>query len=791
MEGFGLWTTSRNRMESAPVALTGVRFTTRVTAVGQRTVVEQVFLNREERAIEALYTFPLPEGAAVCGFEVITGDRVLTGEIEELSKGIEKYEEAVSEGHGAFMAELWRPDVFSTRVGNIKPGQAVLIRLTYAAEVEVAERKLRLALPTTLAPRYGTATGMDIVEAVLESEALNPPHVLAVPYGLELSVELDLGLKLKSVGSATHAVRVEHGDGDAWRVTLSGGRAEMNRAVVIEAELAKEAGAKAWAEEGLVPEEKFVAVSFLPEFEVEELDAVPAREVVFVLDCSGSMEGPSIEQAKRALALCLKCLNEGDRFNICRFGDRHEMMKPGSVLYTQATLDGALMYLGKTRADLGGTELYAPLEEVLRGAGRERLREIVVLTDGQVTNEPALVKLAGGFRGRARIFSFGIGPASSEFLVRGIARATGGASDFVAPGERIEEKVLRMFGRMASPRLEDVEVTWQGAEADMEPRWTGGLFDGEPLRVSARVRGALPREVTLKARWKGREKEWRVAVPAASVRHASERAASPVAASWVRARLAALELADAFPAMPKAQRRETAVGLSKRYGVLSRETTFVAVEHRSLEERTRGMPALRRVPVMLAEGWGGEMLAEEATLYCRMAPAAPAPAGGMAAAFSRGAPGGLRRRLNKLITSAKKRKAASADFDALTRADAESDDSVMFGVEATAGESGSLLEKLLMSQTAEGWFGWEDDLAKPVLNGKPWKIAEYGPTLDALLASLDSALKTKVRATALMLRAFEDCFPDDADLWRLAAAKARRWIEKASPEAAAWSIAKT
>jgi Ca-activated chloride channel family protein len=771
MDGLGMWTRAENEMESVPVALTGVRITAYVSAVGQRTVVEQVFMNREHRAIEAVYTFPLPEGAAVCGFEAITGERVLTGQIEELGEGMKKYEEAVQEGHGAFMAELWRPDVFSTRLGNLKPGQAVLVRLTYVAEVELAERKMRLSFPTTLAPRYGTATGMDPVEAAVESDALNPPHVLAVPYGLELAVEIDVGLAVKAVGSPTHGVRVEH-DGATWKVTLAGGRAEMNRNVVIEAELAREAGAAAWAEEGVMAGETFVAVSFLPEFEESELEAVAAREVVLVLDCSGSMGGASIRQAKRALALCLKCLNEGDRFNICRFGSTHEFMARESVAYRQETLDRALAWLERVDANLGGTELFEPLSAVLRGAG-ERLREVVVLTDGQVTNEPALVKLAASYRGRARIFSFGIGPASSEFLVKGMARATGGASDFVSPGERIEEKVLRMFGRMASPRLEDIEVLWGGAEADMEPRTVAALFDGEPLRVAARVRGRLPTEVGLKARWKGQEKTWHVALSAAQ----GARGPGMIAACWARARLAVLELGDGTGERSDARRREAAVELSKRYGVLSKETTLVAVEHRSLEERTRGAPALRRVPVMLAKGWGGtdeimlgcDYLADSSTAVRGVGDISSMPAAGA---------GVLGRFLGRLK--------GGRQFRASVGGPPAPSASLHDETYDLGSSTPDPLQELLMKQTAEGSFDADEVLVGGLIVGKRFDVAAVKREIAGLTGSVKPEWKRKAEATALVLRVLEECFAAQRDIWRLAAEKARRWLRKVAPEVARW-----
>src|SRR4051812_33474661 len=221
------------------IALRGVRLRSRLSGMSQRTTIEQTFINLENRAIEAVYTFPLPESAAVCGFEVITADRVLTGRIEEAEQAIEQYDDAISTGHGAFMMEQDRPDVFTVRVGNLKPHQAATIRLTYVWPLEKADKFIRIAFPTAVAPRYATATATDPLEAVLDGDALNPPHVLSVPYGLTMEVEVDLGRDLKGVTSPSHAVRVERTEAGTTLVTLAAGVAEMNRDVVLTVALAK------------------------------------------------------------------------------------------------------------------------------------------------------------------------------------------------------------------------------------------------------------------------------------------------------------------------------------------------------------------------------------------------------------------------------------------------------------------------------------------------------------------------------------------------------------------------
>lgn len=780
MEGFGMFSAAGNG-----VALTGVRIVASVTGSGHRTLVEQLFVNREAVAIEAVYTFPLPDGAAVCGFEAVTGDRVLTGVMEELEAGLEKYEEAVRAGEGAFIAEMWRPDVFSTRIGNVKPGQAVLIRLTYVAEAALADRVLRLSFPLTIAPRYGTATGTnDLVTAAVESDALNPPHVLAVPYGLDFSATLDVGARIRSVGSPSHGVTVEAGEGSgAWKVRLAGNGALMNRDLVLEVQLSHEPAASARLEAGPAEDEQFIAVDFVPTFEDEELEErTHSREVVFVLDCSGSMEGPSIEQARLALALCLKSLSEGDRFNICRFGSTHQWMFPAAEVYGQGTLDRALAYLAETGANLGGTELYAPLAEAMTlsdkpSAAAPAVRDVVLLTDGQVSNEPAIVELARRHKGRVRLFTFGIGSAPSAFLINGLARATRGASEFIAEGERIEEKVLRTFARMNSPRLESLSVDFNTGHAVLAPRELPALFDGDFASLTARVIGRTPpHTVTVSGRLGDKVKRWTVPVFASAGGVGSTEAAKVgvIGARWVRSRMVELETEGL-----DSERKGSIVSLSKTYGVLCKETTLVAVEHRSLAERTSGMPALRRVPVMLAQGWGGVNALMDSAKTGFAMPAQPAPmcppctaAPGGAAAFSMEFSAAPKKAREHLHRDDSVRRIPSIDRRAAQNYEPQQPEGV------------DELANLLLRQTAAGDFA-TGLLHQKTLNGKAFD----GPSLAKELAA--QGVSGPALATALTLAALALCFADQADLWRPAFKKGLRWLAKHAPSAKAWVDEKT
>jgi len=604
MEGIALKTEN----DADQIALRGVRVRSRLAALGQKTTVEQTFVNLEDHAIEALYTFPLPEDAAVCEFEVITGDRVLTGQVEEAGKAEDVYDEVISRGHGAFLLEQNRPDIFTVNVGNLKAKQAVTVRLTYLAELEVTDSSIRLAFPTTVAPRYVTATGMDPLQAMIEGEQVNPPHVLHVPYGVAFEMEVDLGLPISAIESPSHAIRVKLDEGEKAHVSLESGVTELDRDIVVQIALGREPMPSAQASKGPA-DHTFVAVTLQPQFdELEELPAA-ANEAFFVLDCSGSMGGDSITQARRALELCLRSLSEGDRFNVCRFGSCFEMMNAGLLTYSQETLDQAVKYVRSVDADLGGTELYAPLKaifEIPPTAGRSR--QVILLTDGQVGNEGAIIDLARVHKRNHRMFTFGIGNACSTHLVKSLARVTGGAAEFVSAGERIEDKVLRTFSRLSSPMATDIEIDWGNTEVIAASPDVPPLFEGDSFTLLGRVIGKAPSKCRVKITTAAGPAQWEVPIPEPNLENGI------IAGLWARRRIQYLEDACSPESVPsRANRRpnKELVQLSKEFGILCSQTSFIALEHRSLAERNNGQPAFRRVSVQLPRGWGdveGDML---------------------------------------------------------------------------------------------------------------------------------------------------------------------------------------
>ncbi len=449
----GLFTT-----EAVPVPLAGVSIEADITTFCARVVVTQRYVNRESTPIEATYVFPLDEGAAVCGFEAIIDGTLVVGEVKEKEEAFRMYDDAMERGDGAFLLDEERPDVFQASIGNLPPGKEVLVKLTYVTELVCSETGLRFTIPTTVSPRYAPAEDR-IGVGRPDADALNPPRAWNVPYGMQLSVKLAMGGTISRIESPSHPVSVTM-NGRQATVALSSRDAALDRDFVLSVDAEGLDAPLAWIErddDGAGA----IAVAFVPKL---SSGSTPG-DVTFVVDRSGSMQGTSIEEVRNALQLCLRSMIPGCRFNIVGFGDTYEFLFPESRSYDEASLAEASRHVAALEANLGGTEMLPALKFILeQRTGHTLPRQIVVLTDGEVTNTDAVLALAKSHAAHARIFTFGIGAGASHHLVNGLARAGRGTAEFIFPGERIEPKVVRQLERLLSPALTDVRIDWGGVE---------------------------------------------------------------------------------------------------------------------------------------------------------------------------------------------------------------------------------------------------------------------------------------------------------------------------------------
>lgn len=599
-EMFGMLT-----RDSASVPLVGVNVTGDIVGRGARVKVAQRFRNTEASPVEAVYRFPLPEGAAVCGFTVLVNGKRITSTVEERDKAFEIYDKALEKGDGAYLLDEERPNIFTLSVGNLNPGAEAVVEIEFVEPLDGDCREGRFVLPTTISPRYLPADAPD-EDGMPAADRIHPEYAAAVPYGLSLEIAVHDAASIESVESPSHPVRIDTGK-DPLVVRLASDTVRMDRDFVLT--LAWRDSTQGRAYRFSDGQHAFVQVDLLPPAAdtAGTGDGGREREIVFLLDCSGSMQGDSIGQAKKALVICLKALRAGCLFNVLRFGSTFQGLFPRSRAHDAESLQQAIAYLDRVDADLGGTEVLAPLAHIvdqpLAQGGR---RDVVLLTDGEVGNEAAVMALIKEHAETTRFFAVGIGAGPNQFLIKGLARSGNGASEFIFPGERIEPKMLRIFGRLADLPVGAPRISWKTALAETAPA-SPVLFPQAPTSVFARCRGTVPDALEVSVDIGGRPVTWTVPVVDAG------QGRLPIPTLWARERIRDLEEGkEALGSRGSRQARarktgwmDEVIAISRQYGVLSESTSYAAVEERAEKDKTTGELVLRKVPSLVTVGWHG------------------------------------------------------------------------------------------------------------------------------------------------------------------------------------------
>jgi Vault protein inter-alpha-trypsin domain/von Willebrand factor type A domain len=776
--------------DDAPVALAGVAITADVRGLCAKVTVAQRYINRESQPIEAVYVFPLDEGAAVCGFEAIIDGTLVVGEVKEREEAFRMYDDAMEAGHGAYLLDEERPDVFQASVGNLPPGTEVLLKITYVTELDVDSGALRFVVPTTVSPRYAPQIDRLGVGRP-DAEALNPQVAWSVPYGLELSVRVAMPDGITRVESPSHPISIATEESSVV-ISLAQQQAALDRDFVLAVSASALEVPRAWLERS-DDGQQAVAVAFVP-----RLDATPApAEVIFLIDRSGSMGGSSIEEVKNALQLCLRSMMSGCRFNIVGFGSTHESLFTESRSYDEASLAAASAHVASLRADLGGTEILPALQDVLEQKRSSLPRQVVVLTDGQVTNTDAVVALVRSHAAQTRVFSFGIGAGSSRHLVRGIARAGGGCAEFIASRERVEPKVVQLFSRLLTPALTDVRMDWGGLSVVAAPSDAPPVFAGARLVLYGFVERA--RSATLRLTAVAPSGPVNFDVPLDADGATLGTIVSTLAA---RARIRELEESPAWlstrgsrqPRSKTSDPKREIIDLAVRYTLISRETSFVAIERR--EQPVHGDVQLRRIPIALTNGWGGLELMGRRGARAMAAPPMAVPAASasfgdgqspwatqaMVRSRPTGSAEGLISRMADLISGRHK-----TDSDERFPELGVTETRVTGRQERARKETEAARARMLAVvslQRADGSWDLTEEFARAL--GQPLDMLEVAQ----VGASGDANEIRRAWATALALHWLKTNAPALADEWRLIASKARHWLDSVSARPASgrtWS----
>jgi Ca-activated chloride channel family protein len=586
--------------------------------------VHQSFVNDHKDAIECTYVFPLSGGCAVSDFEMRVGTRIIKGIVEERARARAAYQKALNEGKRAALLEQERDDVFTVQVGNIPPGEEVSVVLTYSEKLAFFEDgRTEIMLPLVVAPRYitgdavdddpsvGTGTESD-TDVVPDASRITPPRLVkGFDPQTALNIEVEIAtadqLIVEDISCSQHATKVAM-SADALKIGLSRSDELTDRDFVLSWRMASSKIVSNLLTFTAESGDRYGMLSILPP--ASEVVLTVPRDIVFVLDRSGSMEGEKMVWAARSCANLIATLRPTDRFAIAAFDNVIEWYNPHKVKNGNgyfAYADEAGIALGcdylRTVTARGGTEMYWALDHALNElfAGQSndtgtRIPVVVMLTDGDVGDESRIFGLIQKRIGDARLFTIGVDSAVNTGLLRRVAQLGGGTATFVQPGAQIEEALRSVAREIGPPVLTDISIDDAGKvvhKDSVTPQNLPDVFAGRASCVflkltkkgTVKIKGTLPN---------GKTFEEKVSATAVKVKAISQ--------LWAKSRITDME--DQMRMNPKylSTLRKDLIALSIEHCILTRFTAFVAVDHTEIANETGKRLEITQ-PVQEPAGW--------------------------------------------------------------------------------------------------------------------------------------------------------------------------------------------
>ena len=579
-----------------------------------RVEITQHFSNPYDKKIEAVYVFPLPNRAAVDDMEIRLGERTIKGIIKKRQEARRIYEDAKRAGHVAALLDQERPNIFTQSVANILPGNKIQVKIRYIETLPYLDNDYTFSFPMVVGPRFipGAPTsdekrgGSPNTTDVPDASRITPPVLepgQRSGHDISLEVKLNAGAELTRLSSPSHQVEIDRRGLGRARVLLEPQDSIPHKDFVLRYRLDGNAPRVI-----LLPHRSDKDGYFLMLIQPEAKPApekITPKEMVFVVDGSGSMRGFPMAKVKEAMRHSLNNLNSNDTFQIIRFSNRAESFATAPVSATESNIRRGLAYI-ESLSGRGGTIMLEGVQAALSPAeDPERLRIISFMTDGYIGNENQILAYLQTHLGGARLFSFGVGSSVNRYLLDKMAELGRGAVEYVLLKDDAEEPVKRFYERIRNPYLTDIEINWGGLEvSDIYPKRVPDLFVGQPLVLVGKYARPGKATVTLRARMGGKPFKQDVSIILPE-RHPE---AEAIGTLWARARIEELSNQQIGNPQPALEEEITRVALAHR--LVSAYTSFVAVEEKIVTGSEQ--PVLVQVPVEMPEGvsyegvFGGE-----------------------------------------------------------------------------------------------------------------------------------------------------------------------------------------
>lgn len=554
-----------------------------------RVTVTQTYGNPYTDPIEAVYIFPLPENSAVDDMKMVIGERIIESDIQKRDQARQTYQQAKQQGQTAALLEQERPNVFTQSVANIAPGERINVVIRYVQNLTYDAGAYEFVFPMVVGPRFipgnpsGTASGLGYAkdtDRVPDASRISPPVIgtgVRSGHDISIAVRVDAGLAIKTWEVPTHDVDARAADPRHLQLKLKSHDSLPNRDFVMKYRVDGNLPQVALLQHHDKKAGYFSLMIQPPTLDVDAL--VGSREIIFVMDVSGSMHGVPLSMCKDAMREALQRLRPVDTFNVLTFSGQTAKLWQQPMPANQAHLQQATSFIDGLRA-AGGTMMGPAVQEALQPAVQAgRHRYVFFMTDGYTGEEEAIMQGARKLvtaqeeRGqRAKVFSFGVGSSVNRHLIDGMAKAGKGLAVYASTRQDPADGVNKFFHYIDHAVLTDLAIDWGGLVVeDLYPATLPDLFASRPLIVQGRLRGMRDGTVNIRGLAQGRRVELPLKVTATSD-------GEPVLETlWARAKIDSLEQDLAYSGQTAATVDAiTALGLTHR--LVTRFTSFVAVD---------------------------------------------------------------------------------------------------------------------------------------------------------------------------------------------------------------------
>jgi Ca-activated chloride channel family protein len=573
-----------------------------VTGMINRVTVVQSFSNTTEHWQEGIYVFPLPEDAAVDHMRLKIGERIIEGQIKEKQAAKKIYKQAKQQGKQAALTEQERPNIFTTSVANIAPHETIKVEIEYQQIVNYDNGVFSLRFPMVVGPRYipgkqriegfsGTGWAVNTDE-VPDAERITPPVMepgSKRKNEVSIKINLDAGLPLEKIDSPYHEIEINK-QSDQYQINLKQETTLANR----DFELIWKPEPSVAPKAALFTEEKngdtYAMIMMVPP-ETKKAQTLK-REIIYVIDTSGSMGGQSIIQARAALELALTRLKPGDLFNIIQFNSFTSKLFDYSQPVTQQNLGKALRYVRSLEAT-GGTEIASALHAALDNQeNRGFLRQVIFLTDGSIGNEQFLFEIIQNKLGKSRLFTIGIGSAPNSHFMQRAADFGRGTHTYIGKLNEVQTRMQALFEKIENPVLKDIAIDWMETDMEIWPQKITDLYQGEPLLITAKTKHALG-EIKVTGQVSGE-------IWSSSLNLKGGQSREGISTLWARKKIAALMQQKRNAEFESV--KKTIIETALEHHLVSQFTSLVAVDVTPVRPKDKELDS-NAIPTHLPAGW--------------------------------------------------------------------------------------------------------------------------------------------------------------------------------------------